>query len=201
MSDKIINEVIALLKKNKEFPNYQAERRIDIFINYFVDRILKSYLKKETKFICPEFPLKKNDDNRSTNIDYLCKTNDEIIFVELKTDANSLKEKQANIYIKADWRKCKNKLDDIFNSTKPKYRAKYQNLISEIELLKFDQNPEIRTIYLSPLEHKSDLPFKNINCSKPILIEDLDINISKDEKDLWGFILALKLYVFEEYKK
>lgn len=189
MSDKIINEVIALLKRNKELPNYQAERRIDIFINYFVERILSSYLNKETKFICPEFPLKKSGSNLSTNIDYLCKTADEIIFVELKTDANSLKESQAIIYLQSEWRKCRNELDEIHRSTHAQYKGKYQNLVSEIELHKVDPNAVIRTIYLSPLKKDSDRPFKNLKSSNPIVLQELDIVISEDEKNLWGFIL------------
>ena len=49
--------IFELLLKNKKFPNYQAERRIDIFINYFIERILSKYLEKDVKFICPEFPI------------------------------------------------------------------------------------------------------------------------------------------------
>ena len=80
MTKDFLEPLFNLLVANKEFPNYQAERRIDIFINYFVERILSSYLEKETIFVCPEFPLKKANTNQSTKLDYLCKTKNEIVF-------------------------------------------------------------------------------------------------------------------------
>ena len=56
MSAKVLNGILSLLKENQKFPNYQAERRVDIFINYFLERILTKFLGEKVKFICPEFP-------------------------------------------------------------------------------------------------------------------------------------------------
>ena len=79
MTQSILEGIFKLIIENKTLPNYQAERRIDIFINYFISRIISSYLGNKTEFICPEFPLKKQKNNQSTKIDYLCKSENEII--------------------------------------------------------------------------------------------------------------------------
>lgn len=76
--------IFDLLTSNKSFPNYQAERRVDIFINYFTKKILDSFLQEETKFVCPEFPLKLKESNRSTKLDNLYATASRPIFIELK---------------------------------------------------------------------------------------------------------------------
>ena len=61
-------EVLNLLKENKKFPNYAAERRIDIFINLFIEKILTAHFKQEVVFVAPEFPLKKYPKDKTNNL-------------------------------------------------------------------------------------------------------------------------------------
>ena len=104
----VLNEILKQIDDNKEFPAYQAERRLDIFINYFLADILKicpenSGKQNKIEFIAPEFPLKKEKGNQSTNIDYLClkivnRQISRLLFVELKTDVSSFNIDQFEIY-------------------------------------------------------------------------------------------------------
>lgn len=199
MKHPILEGIFKLIINNKALPNYHAERRIDIFINYFIERILSSYLGKETIFICPEFPLKKADTNQSTKLDYLCKTENEIIFVELKTDAFSLKTVQANIYLECKWDQCLSDFITITNSvTNKTHKEKYNTLVSAINELKFPLGiPNIRIIYLSPLPKENSLFAKSISIIKLKKLNDLRITLHKDENIVWNFLNKLDLYIFE----
>ena len=170
-----LDEIFKLISANKDFPNYQAERRIDIFINYFLTRILKEYLGNESEpiYICPEFPIKKEKGNRSTKLDYLCKTENEIIFVELKTDSESFDKEQAEIYLNCNWQKRIEGLDNIISAEKRKvYKIKYNRLY---EILKkydlIESSKKIRIIYISPVPTKKIKP-QIIKC---ISFNDFDI--------------------------
>ena len=151
MSD--LEKIIQLLKDNKKFPNYQAERRIDIFLNVFLEELLSVYLGKEVKYVCPEFPLRQDGDyNRSTKLDYLCKTEGELLFIELKTDNKSFNEDQLDTYFTQNWETWLSKLEDIMEATKD--TVKYQHLkntLMDCDLyhVKY-KNAPIRVIYISP---------------------------------------------------
>jgi hypothetical protein len=140
---KFINELFALLAANKKFPSYQAERRIDIFINFFLEDILTHHFPgSEVSCIAPEFPLKKESSNQSTNVDYLCvrKTGQEqrILFVELKTDTASFDKKQFETYLhyqnNKTWKDCVAGLEKIALSKNLPYttRIKYYNLFKTL---------------------------------------------------------------------
>lgn len=196
MKEEIIQKIFDLIKENKKFPNYHAERRIDIFINYFLERILSVYLKTPTEFICPEFPIKKENNNQSTKLDYLCKSGEEIIFVELKTDEGSFSESQAEIYLNCDWSTCLINLDKIIKAVKKKaHKEKYGVLEVAIAKIKSNSPREIRVVYICPLIDTSGFKNTKVQNTKPI--SELDMSISEDEKVMWDFIKNLNLFIFE----
>lgn len=199
MNQSILEGIFNLIIENKTLPNYQAERRIDIFINYFISRIISSYLGNKTEFICPEFPLKKQKNNQSTKIDYLCKSENEIIFVELKTDTSSLKASQANMYLECNWNQCLYNFKIITNSVTNKiHKKKYKTLTSVIDRLEFSSDKTtIRIIYLSPLPKENSIFAKNISIINPNKLNELQIPLYEDEGIVWEFIKALDLYIFE----
>ncbi|MCK4351208.1 MAG: hypothetical protein KAX13_10125 [Candidatus Krumholzibacteria bacterium] len=139
----IFQELLELLGRNKRCPNYAAERRIDIFINYFLEDILTSYYKEKVHFVAPEFPLKKDEpNNRTVKLDYLCvlDKNKQPLFVELKTDALYFNEQQAKYYAKRaeSWPACIETLKNIIENSRMRFsfRVKYFYLIKQ--LLKTD---------------------------------------------------------------
>lgn len=138
MRNNFLNDLFVLLDENKQFPSYQAERRIDIFINYFLEDILEAHYKSsKITFIAPEFPLKLENSFQATHIDYLClkegtEGEKEILFVELKTDANSFDPQQLKIYSKyKTWNKWLEELIMIIQKGRMSfdYRLKYFHLI------------------------------------------------------------------------
>jgi len=140
---KFIQSLFELINNNKKYPSYQAERRVDIFINFFLEDILTSYFpKSKVKFIASEFPLKKENNNQSTNVDFLCvkETNDNktILFVELKTDAFSFDANQFNTYLhykkEQNWNFCVEGIKRIALSKNLSFstRLKYYHLVKKL---------------------------------------------------------------------
>jgi hypothetical protein len=142
-----VEELFKLLADNKKFPAYQAERRIDIFINFFLEEILENHFQgSKVTYVAPEFPLKKDKGNQSTNVDYLCVKKEEngkkkILFVELKTNADSFDAKQCGIYLEyklgtdgKTWHRCLTDLGIIATSGSMPFnkRKKYFHLLKAL---------------------------------------------------------------------
>lgn len=157
MENAFLKAILDLLKANKSFPNYHAERRIDIFINFYLETVLTNYLNKKVEFICPEFPLKKEDSNRSTKLDYLCKTENEIIFVELKTDTKSFDLKQMKYYFNhSSWNPWEKYLKDILLVSKDKNYSKLDEKLKISGLYDNKEDLPVRVIYISPVLKDAD---------------------------------------------
>lgn len=209
MEGALISNVLKLLKENKDFPNYQAERRIDIFINHFLERLLSDYLKVPIFFSCPEFPLKKPDivnsskaNNLSTKLDYLCYSKDQIFFIELKTDDKSIKPEQLKIYFdNMDWKICLGSVDRLINEVKNRskdYQDKYRVLHNKLEPLRMDVfNKPVRIIYLSPLSPRQGESIGNYKIKNLKRFSELDIQLSDSEQKVWDFLSQIKMNVFE----
>ncbi len=200
----LLKNILDRLSSNKGFPNYQAERRIDIFINHFLDRILTKYLKTKTEFVCPEFPIKKSGNNLSTKLDYLCKTDTEIIFVELKTDSGSYKDEQAEIYLNNNWSKYISDYKLLAEVKRSKIDSeKYETLNSKLKdhkILNEEINFPIRVIYLSPMKTKQKKNSKvsnRIDIIRPINLCELTIDLNDAEQIVWDFLVKLEMYVYE----
>ena len=134
----VFQDLLDLLRDNKQFPNYAAERRIDIFINLFLEEFLSVYYKQKVVFVVPEFPLKKDEKNNQTDkLDYLCAFEEtkQPIFVELKTDVISFSGKQAKFYYQKakHWPGCIGALRAIIATRMPfSYRIKYFQLVKRL---------------------------------------------------------------------
>jgi len=98
-----LESIFDLLEDNQKFPYYQAERRIDIFINFFLNDIVRQHTPyTDAKFIVPEFPLKKGlTTDHAAHVDYLMISYEKktILLVELKTDDISYSPKQIGMYL------------------------------------------------------------------------------------------------------
>ena len=107
-----IDGVFKLLDDWKSLPNYQLERRADIYFAYYLPMIMNKFLNPNNdeegeliteSCIIPEFPVRKTslkeEDNRSFKIDYVVFGKRTVYFVELKTDIDSFDSEQyRNLY-------------------------------------------------------------------------------------------------------
>lgn len=196
----VIKDILELLDKNKAFPNYQSERRIDIFINLYLEEAFSNYFSDNSiiKYICPEFPLKNEENNLSTKVDYLCSRTinsmQEILFVELKTDELSFRDKQIQTYLsRPSWGECVKGLALIIKTSKQK--TKYQMLFQLIKDCQIPDSSMVRTLYIAPLPKKKVLNFEITNPKQFTKLihstKDTDKSIILEFIDKWD------LFVFE----
>ena len=108
--DKKINDIFDKLMLYANYPDYQLERRLDVFFLVYLKEILAiNNIDMQDTFIFPEFPLLKKYENNfeNSNNSLACKSADYVIFsnkkmyiIELKTDMKSIKKNQLNFYNK-----------------------------------------------------------------------------------------------------
>ncbi len=152
----MIEKLFANLTKWRDLPSYQLERRVDIFFSIYFQEILSEKIGNDEWFIIPEFPIpiKEIDSNikhnKSYKIDYLVvgKKINKVLFLELKTDNFSRREKQDQYLLEAKrigLIKLMEGLKDIFLATKSK--KKYYHLftmLKEIGFVKYDISLETK---------------------------------------------------------
>ena len=94
--EKTIEEkIFGTLDNWRQLPEYQLERRVDIYFAIYLKKILNRCLKEKIELVIPEFPIWENKDNyRPWYIDYMCLSNEKVYFVELKTDIKSIDDDQ-----------------------------------------------------------------------------------------------------------
>ena len=101
--------VDALMHSIIEFtmiPKVQVERVVGPILSIFIEDVLTATFQYDSDFsgvikmISPEFPLKKEINNKSTNLDWLMYNidRDQLLLVELKTSDSSINLDQLEIY-------------------------------------------------------------------------------------------------------
>jgi hypothetical protein len=143
-----IDAIFDNLDKWRHYPNYQLERRADIFFSIYLPDILHHRFGYEIEGIIPEFPIRigeisSNESiNKSFKIDYVVKVKNEkrIILIELKTDdASRRPEQDCNLKkaLSKDFDQLLEGVKKIYDATD--YKEKYKHLLNELERLGFIQ--------------------------------------------------------------
>jgi hypothetical protein len=140
--NELINQLFANLDMWRHFPAYQLERRADVFFSIFLPDYLKTERGFDVQAIIPEFPIRvgtihsKKEINKSFKVDYLIKVrnSNRILFIELKTDNTSRRDKQ-DWYLSAAKKKGMQSLlrglQQIYRATNSK--SKYRHLLRALE--------------------------------------------------------------------
>ena len=164
-----LEQVFEQLRVWRDFPNYQLERRIDIFFAVHMKEILYETCEGfELGMLIPEFPLRKGttysklegdrkQQNRSTKADYLAFSKDlgRCILIELKTDVTSINKKQLQEMITAKETGLGDLLHDLGTlRKKSNKRNKYDKLIEPLILAKIVYYDEIKELRLCDI-HQS----------------------------------------------
>ena len=97
-----VNALFELLDRWRHLPNYQLERRADIFFGLYLPKLLGDRFDVSIQGVVPEFPIKRDliwpshPTNKSVKVDYVALSKDRgrCFFVELKTDVESRREAQ-----------------------------------------------------------------------------------------------------------
>jgi hypothetical protein len=162
-----LREVFQQLVHFKDLPKYQLERRVDGFISVFLPDILRATCDWDTEIVAAEFPIKRESDNQSTNVDYLLyrsenrSADDAWLFVELKTDKGSFDEVQYSTYKRARISGMANLAEDLNQIySKTRHKKKYKALFKKLKSA--DLNRPIELVYLIPSGSKIHEPEKGL---------------------------------------
>jgi len=161
-TDNQINELFELLDKWRKLPNYQLERRADIFFALYLKEILKKKYNKEIGIIIPEFPVRTNSlinakykekqDNRSQKIDYLAVSKDKenVYLIELKTDDSSRNDDQDQFLQNTKETNIPKIIDGLFMiKMASKAKKKYDKLFEMLDKIGWiDQSYKINTSHV-----------------------------------------------------
>lgn len=128
-----INQVFDRLDAWRHLPDYQLERRADLYFSLYLPEVLEAVLEEPIRQnLVPEFPIKQLDSNRSDKVDYLAATADgtKLVFVELKTDCNSTRPEQFEYLCRGAQKTGAELFGDLSTIRKAsKARPKYDALI------------------------------------------------------------------------
>ena len=157
MTNSTIDDVFDRLDQWRHLPKYQLERRADIYFAVFLPVVLLARFKCEfNSIVIPEFPLKKDGNYQSTNVDYLALTvnYEGACLVELKTDMNSLERAQALRLKHAAGKGMStllSELDSVAEESKAKGKySQLKKLLSELGVSRIKANVEIQSLYILP---------------------------------------------------
>lgn len=151
----IWGRALSNLVSNKQLPKYPFERGVDAFLGVFLPDIVGQLLQEdELTLVVQEFPLKKPENNQSTNIDYVLfsagLSERPWVFLELKTDSSSLNRSQALIYAERLVHTPISQLlgDVVVIKGASGKGSKYGALLSRFE--GYDPSGGVRVLYLTP---------------------------------------------------
>lgn len=174
----MIDKIFSQLDLWRNFPDYQLERRADIFFSLYIGDIIKAKYGHTIDVLIPEFPIRIghiNDEserstNRSKKMDYLAvsESKKQVYFIELKTNQNSYSPEQDKYLRKAKEININRLVDgviEIFRVTRE--RVKYGHLIHALSEIGWVDNTranprntstdyEIRIAYILPVNPKRD---------------------------------------------
>lgn len=155
-----LEALFANLDRWRHLPNYQLERRADIFFSIYLVDLLKEVTGVDLDHaIVPELPIKRDliwtdlPTDKSVKVDYVlfAKDRSRVFFVELKTDGGSRRDEQDHYLETAKqlgFRKIVEGLCSIVRSTTA--HQKYHHLLSLLAGLGYVTMPADIREYLYP---------------------------------------------------
>lgn len=185
----MLNKLFSFLDDFRPLPNYQLERRTDIFFAIYLKELMEKRTGgKISDVMIPEFPLWRGIVHEgykpllSYKIDYVLFSEDftKMYFVELKTDSLSRRVSQDEYLVKAKevgFGVMLEGLISIFNATKSK--RKYYHLFEKI----------CRTGLVEMPGDLKDCIFGDVQDSKKIFQMIKSIKINKQQPDVEIFYI------------
>jgi hypothetical protein len=168
-TDELVHQIFSNLDEYRQLPNYQLERRADIFFSIYLKEILEKHLVVEIDSFIPEFPLKIDrtthsgkSSNLSNKADYfaVCWQSKTIYLIELKTESTSLRISQHEYLVNAKEKGLYSLLNDLCNIGKAsRHKAKYTMLfkyLRDLKLIDIHNKPlpenifKIEIVYIIP---------------------------------------------------
>lgn len=98
-----VHEVFDQLDKWSRYPNYQLERRADIYFAVYLKSVLRRYVCATMDVVVPELPVKQERSHLSDKVDFMTVSADgeTMLLVELKTEAFGHRPEQIQYLLRA----------------------------------------------------------------------------------------------------
>lgn len=166
-----VSALLGQLRRFKDYPNYEYERRIDAFICFFLPNVMASHYGAcvSPLHLWCEFPVatqrhSHKQAKQPSHIDYavFCRRQHKLWFIELKTARRSLKEPQIAYYNEAvckDWEEHLDDINWISSGSSPKDRPRYAKLLNELRTI---APKHIQALMLAP-EDSRDLFWRKLH--------------------------------------
>lgn len=187
--NNFLNELFALLSDNLSFPYYQGERRIDVFINFFIEDIIRQHTTyRDAIYVAPEFPLKKNDSSdHAAHIDYLMysEAQNTVLLVELKTDDTSFLDEQILFYLEHPgflslYQKSMTIKMKGYADKKKKLKEKIEGVIRDLSL-----STKVAVVVLKPSIYPKDQHMASQFKNQLVFIPLFDVDIKTNHQEEW----------------
>ena len=183
--------VVERLVQLRSIPKYQFERAVEPLLSLFIKEALQQRFNETMDFVVAEFPLKKNNNNQSTNADFLFRSrNGDWILVEIKTERTSVRPEQIEVYdsrVGVRFRKLWDDLMDIVNATSKK--SKYDMLVSELNKHR-PHHGVMQALYITPHD-KSPIEKYSTKVQWCSFVELFGEFRSERHPDLWRLVSRL----------
>jgi hypothetical protein len=186
-----IRVIIERLISNKECPKFQFERAAETLLSPLIEEWLPEKVGYGIEYVTNEFPVKKRNNNQSTNSDFLYITeNRGCLLVELKTDRSSYNDKQYATYLNATdygWKKLYSDITKIQGGSTKK--SKYTHLLKKISQFNIDEDVPVEVVFITPHEQRPrNLPTSFCWFSLKDMFENFE---SKKHHELWLHVKSL----------
>jgi hypothetical protein len=170
------------LHEFRNFPQYQLERRLDIFLIEYIPFVLdKLYQKGDWKLVLPEFPINSHN-GFFDQMDYLYCNGKTLLFIELKTDSRSYEVDQENRYKELvrenDWNKLFEFIKEKASSTNHSGK-KFKSQLDFLQKHNIDySNCGMSYLYIAPAKPKRKKKYVN---GTLITLEDFASSIENNQ--------------------
>jgi hypothetical protein len=162
-----VEVLVQQLDHFRRFPKYALERRLDVFLSLFVEEFLSTRFEAPVRMVAPEFPLKREGNQLSTNVDYLLRREGPTpawLFLELKTSSDAVSREQLASYGAAREYGMRHVRRDLFSirdavgNDAPR-KTRYNRLLEQLARAGawLGEHP-IEVVYLSPPSPLFDEP-------------------------------------------
>lgn len=194
--DASLTAMIDRLIANKSYPKYQFERASEVFFAPFIEEWLGDQLSCDMSLVAMEFPLKKEQNNQSTNADYLLYSDEPRWWlVEMKTDLNSLRSTQVCAYRAAlnSGKSFDQFVDEVATKIRGNSRkkAKYDSLLASLQSVDGrDFDAPLGVAFITPDVERPQVLDDQIWWGS--LLSMLDSFEPKQHQELWEHVKRLK---------
>ena len=199
---KFLRMLMDRILESHLIPKVQVERVVSPVLSLFIADVLTKtfenheFLRGIYELVCMEFPLKKPENMQSTNIDFLFvnQTTSSTVFLEIKTDSDSLDRDQLEIYTKLrDEVKefgggfLLRNLNEIANHSAKGNKYSFLQKMIEPHKKTIVGSSDLQIIYLVPHDIKLRLIAEN-RVDAVLAYTDLPAHIDCEFKEEWSVI-------------